>query len=72
MNGLFETIDGPFVSRLGSTLLHFLWQGAALGLVALALIGALHRASPAARYAAFLSVLILMALYVAVVYIWAV
>ena len=66
MNGL-ESPEGLLVAKLGLTLLHFLWQGAALGLVAFGLGIALRRATPAARYVALVAVFALMALCPALV-----
>ena len=40
-----------FVTTLGWALLHFLWQGALIGLAAAALLAALRNARPQARYA---------------------
>jgi len=52
MNALhFMPLDHAFCVRVVATLAHFLWQGAALALVASAASLALRRASSHARYA---------------------
>lgn len=51
----------PLAVRLGLTLLHFLWQGAALALVGLLTLGVLGRARPSCRYLALLALLAAMA-----------
>jgi len=61
MNAIATLLNHPDLVRLSLVLLHFVWQGAALGLVALALIGALRRTSPAARYMVLLAILVAMA-----------
>jgi WD40 repeat protein/beta-lactamase regulating signal transducer with metallopeptidase domain len=65
MNHFDTTILGrllePALSlRLTLTLLHFLWQGALLGLVALAADRALRRATSRVRYAMFVGILAMM------------
>ncbi|HEX4073143.1 MAG TPA: hypothetical protein VHX68_18325, partial [Planctomycetaceae bacterium] len=59
----------PFAARLASTLLHFLWQGAALGAGALLVHAALKRARPQIRYVALLTIFALMPLSTAVTWI---
>src|SRR5580658_3038389 len=65
MNYFDSTVLGrllePALSlRLTLTLLHFLWQGAVLGLVALAADRALRRATSRVRYAMFVGILAVM------------
>ena len=65
MNHFDSTVLGrllePTLSlRLALTLLHFLWQGRLLGIVALAADRALRRASSRSRYAMFAGVLVAM------------
>ena len=57
----FVPIDHAFCVRVVATLAHFLWQGAALALVAAAASLAFRRAPSQARYAAFVAALVLMA-----------
>lgn len=52
--------SSPGALRLGSALLHFIWQGAALGLLAFIVLALLHRARPQIRYAALLAILVAM------------
>ena len=59
MNALFEH---PLVVRLGWTLLHFLWQGAAVAVVLAVLLQLARTAKPAIRYALACSALFAMAL----------
>jgi TonB family protein len=47
-----EIVSSPFVRALGLALVHFVWQGAAIGLLAAVALAALRRRSPTARYAA--------------------
>ena len=44
------TLDHPVLQTLAWTLLHFLWQGALLGLMARACLWLLRRRSPESRY----------------------
>lgn len=60
MNTWLENLQHPFVLRLGWTLLHFLWQGAAVGAVAGLMLAAMRRNSPQVRCTA-LFVLLLVA-----------
>jgi beta-lactamase regulating signal transducer with metallopeptidase domain len=62
MGGTARLLHDPVFYRLGLTLLHFLWQGAALALLAWSLQLLLRRARPAARYALLLGLLALMAM----------
>ncbi|MCL4693489.1 MAG: HEAT repeat domain-containing protein, partial [Candidatus Hydrogenedentes bacterium] len=55
-------IHPEFSARFVMTLAHFLWQGAAIGLVAVALGAVLRRASARLRYGIFLIALLGMAL----------
>ena len=48
---MIPLLESPFAQRLAWTLLHFLWQGALLGLVAWTGFPLLRRRSPRARYA---------------------
>ena len=48
---MIPLLESPFAQRLAWTLLHFLWQGALLGLVAWTGFTLLRRRSPRARYA---------------------
>jgi beta-lactamase regulating signal transducer with metallopeptidase domain len=57
---LGRLLEPALTLRLTLTLLHFLWQGALLGLVAFAADRALQRASSRVRYAIFVCVLTLM------------
>src|ERR1700722_2964226 len=52
----------PAIEALGWTLLHFVWQAAALGLALACFLALARRASPALRYLAGCSALALMAL----------
>jgi WD40 repeat protein/beta-lactamase regulating signal transducer with metallopeptidase domain len=53
-------LEPALALRLTLTLLHFLWQGALLGVVALAADRALRRASSRSRYALFVGILLAM------------
>jgi len=48
---MIPLLESPFAQRLAWTLLHFLWQGALLGLVAWTGFTLLRRRSPRVRYA---------------------
>src|SRR5688572_22599353 len=48
--GTFDWFDIAFCTRLTQTLLHFLWQGCAIGLIAAALLVCLQRKSANLRY----------------------
>lgn len=52
----------PFLHTLGWALLHFLWEGLLLGLIAGGVLALMQRRSPQARYGVGLGFLILMAL----------
>lgn len=52
-------LDSPMAHRLALALLHFLWQGALLGLAAWGALSALRRSSPQARYLVGCSFLLL-------------
>jgi hypothetical protein len=56
--------QSPLATRLASVLLHFLWQGAALGTAAFLLLAALKQARPQVRYSALLTIFALMPLSV--------
>ena len=53
-------LDDPAVRRLGWTLLHFLWQGAAAAALLTVLLAAMRRATPRRRYAAACAVMAAM------------
>ncbi len=57
MTDLFRMAENPLALRLGHVLVHFVWQGAAIGALASWLLVMLRRASPQARYAALLAAL---------------
>ena len=61
MNEVQRLLHEPAVFRLGLTLVHFLWQGAAFGLLALLVLVALRHARPVTRYLALLVLFGLMA-----------
>ena len=62
MTDLAIAADNPLVQRLGWTLLHFIWQGALLGIcIGLALL-VLRRSASTVRYNLLLSGMGLMAL----------
>jgi len=61
MNAVTMLLQDESVVRLGRTLLHFAWQGAAAAVLAGLLLLALRRASAAARYVAMLVVFAAMA-----------
>src|SRR4029453_19647540 len=50
MNALFEILDRPIVGALGWTLLHFVWQGAVIGLAAFVLPRVGRFADASVRY----------------------
>jgi len=62
MTEALRLVGHPLAVRLSMTLLHFVWQGAALAAAAAVLLAALRKASPATRYLALLGVLAAMAL----------
>src|SRR5688572_27895481 len=59
MNSLLEH---PLVVRLGWTLLHFLWQGAAVAVILAILLQLARSAKPTVRYALSCAALVSMAL----------
>ena len=61
MNQLLSLVREPWAQALGWSLLHFLWQGAALGLLAWLLLALLRGASAKARYGVACAFLLLMA-----------
>jgi len=61
MNGLYALLSQPLCERVGWALVHFLWQGAAVGLLLGIALLALRRRSPNARYVAGCVALFLMA-----------
>jgi beta-lactamase regulating signal transducer with metallopeptidase domain/biopolymer transport protein ExbD len=50
MNTLILLAREPWLTRLGWVLIHFLWQGAAVGMILAALLSLLNRASAQVRY----------------------
>lgn len=65
---IWNLIDQPFASHLTTTLLHFLWQGTALALIAVTINGVLLRGSAHARYTIHVGTLIFMLACVPVTY----
>jgi len=61
MNQLLPLVREPWAQALGWSLLHFLWQGATLGLLAWLLLALLRGASAKARYGTACAFLLLMA-----------
>jgi len=61
MSSALSLVREPWAQALGWTLLHFLWQGAALGLLAWLLLTLLRGASAKARYGTACTFLLLMA-----------
>lgn len=61
LNALSSLLREPWTQSLGWSLLHFLWQGAALGLLAWLALALLRGASARARYGVACAVLLLMA-----------
>jgi beta-lactamase regulating signal transducer with metallopeptidase domain len=68
MNALVSTLSHPPVARAAAALLHFLWQGAVVGLVLAALEPALRRRTPQIRYAVFCAALFAMLMLPAVTF----
>jgi len=68
MNALTTLLSHPEVARLNLVLLHFLWQGLILALLAGGGLLALRKAGPNARYALLLAMLGLMAVAPVVTY----
>jgi beta-lactamase regulating signal transducer with metallopeptidase domain len=62
MSEVLRLVSHPVATRLGLALLHFVWQGAALGAIAALILLALRKAPATSRYAALLAVLAAMAL----------
>jgi len=62
MSTLLGLASHPLAACVGLALVHFVWQGLALGVVAAALLLALRKASAASRYLALLVVQATMAL----------
>ena len=60
MNPLLSLVQEPWAQALGWTLLHFLWQGALLGLLAWLSLALLRGASAKVRYGAACAFLLLM------------
>jgi len=51
MNSVLRLMDHPLAVALGWTVLHFIWEGALIGLIAFALLRIVRPADPASRYA---------------------
>jgi len=62
MSGMARLLDHPAAMKLSLALVHFLWQGVALALLALVGLALVRRARPAVRYLVLISVLLAMAL----------
>lgn len=63
MRGLLDLLAArPWAEPLARALLHFLWQGALLGLLAAGVLAGMRRATPRARHAAAYAFLLAMAL----------
>ena len=60
MASLLDLLDQPLLQRLGWTLVHSVWQGAAAALLLGMALLALRRASASARYLATCAALLLM------------
>src|SRR5262245_22003171 len=60
MANLFELLDQPLFTRIGLTLVHSVWQGAAIALLLATTLLALRRASASARYLAACGAMILV------------
>ncbi|WP_257306990.1 M56 family metallopeptidase [Geothrix campi] len=65
MNQLLSLVQEPWARALGWSLLHFLWQGAALGLLAWLLLALLRGANAKVRYGIACAFLLLMAIALA-------
>jgi predicted PurR-regulated permease PerM len=57
-----QTLNHPFVETLGWSLIHFLWQGTLVAMLAALLLAALKNASASARYVVACFAFVLMAL----------
>ena len=55
MSPIVQLLGEPLAQRLGLMLVHFIWQGAALALVAALALAGLRRATAAVRYAVLLA-----------------
>ena len=58
---LFASVQTAFCVRLMETLMHFLWQGVAIGLLAVLAATVIRGASSRARYGVYVVALLLMA-----------
>src|SRR5262245_22282275 len=67
---LAAQFTGPTVEILGWTLVHFLWQGAAIALVLAAALRGLRRSTPQARYLVACAALAAMAVCPAATFWW--
>lgn len=70
MNMAANLLQQPLIIALGWTLLHFLWQGAALAAIYAVLMLTLRSAAPATRYGAALGCLIMLALTPAATFVY--
>jgi beta-lactamase regulating signal transducer with metallopeptidase domain len=57
-----QTLNHPFVETLGWSLIHFLWQGILVAMLAASLLAALKNASASARYVVACFAFVLMAI----------
>ena len=62
MNAIMQWFDDPRLVRLGMSLVHFLWQGALLGVAAAIVMTWMRGASSRRRYAVLLTALFGMAI----------
>jgi len=69
MNALATLFSSPLVYCLGWTLVHFLWQGIAVGVIYIGVRQMLRRQSPATRYHLAMSTLAVMAILPIITYI---
>jgi len=65
---LFDVMPQPFVDALGWTLLHFVWQGTAVVMIAAVLLACLRRRSANARYTVACLALVAMAAWPAMTF----
>src|SRR5688500_17218903 len=61
LSHLVESLESPLVHRLGWTLAHSLWEGAAVALLLGLVLALLKRRSPQARYLAACGAMLAMA-----------
>ena len=70
MNAFLGLLEQPLVEALGWSLLHFLWQGAAVAIVLAVLLAVMRRRSSLARYVVCCAALATMGLLPIVTSIW--